>query len=46
VVWSSIDETVATVDQQGLVTGVDAGTVTITATKNGLSDSVTVDVVA
>jgi trimeric autotransporter adhesin len=30
--WSSSDDTIATVDQNGLVTGVDSGTVTITAT--------------
>lgn len=32
VVWSSSDEAVATVDQNGLVTGVSVGTVTITGT--------------
>lgn len=34
VTWSSSDETVATVDQTGLVKGVAAGTVEITATAN------------
>ena len=32
VIWSSSDESVATVDDDGVVTGVSAGTVTITAT--------------
>ena len=32
IVWSSADESVATVSETGLVTGVSAGTVTITAT--------------
>ena len=32
IIWSSSDTTIATVDENGLVTGVDYGTVTITAT--------------
>lgn len=43
--WSSNNELVAKVDQNGLVTGVSAGTATITAsTANGTFDSVTVTV--
>ena len=34
VTWSSADESVATVDQNGLVTGVSLGTTTVTATSN------------
>ena len=46
IVWSSSDNTVATVNAQtGVVTGVDRGTVTITATSNGHSDEMTFDVV-
>lgn len=38
--WTTSDSTVATVDQAGVVTGVKAGTVTVTATtSNGLSAS-------
>lgn len=32
VVWSTNDETIATIDENGLLTGVKAGTVTVTAT--------------
>jgi choice-of-anchor A domain-containing protein/LPXTG-motif cell wall-anchored protein len=43
--WSSNNELVAKVDQNGLVTGISAGTATITAsTANGTFDSVTVTV--
>lgn len=45
VTWSSNNELVAKVDQNGLVTGVSAGTATITAsTANGTFDSATVTV--
>lgn len=46
VTWSSSDETVATVDENGLVTGIGAGTVTITASAGSYSDSCTVTVLA
>lgn len=40
ITWSSSDESIATVDDKGLVTGVSNGTVTITATtKNGINNS-------
>ena len=45
VTWSSSDDTKATVNQNGLVTGVAAGPATITATAGALSASVTVTVV-
>ena len=44
VVWSTSDETIATV-ANGVVTGVKAGEVTITATLNGLTASKTVKVI-
>ena len=44
VTWGTSDATKATVDQSGLVTGVAAGSVTITATFGGLSKSCTVTV--
>ncbi|MBS3966751.1 MAG: Ig domain-containing protein, partial [Truepera sp.] len=49
VTWSSSDETVATVDTNGVVTGVAVGTATITATSvfnSAISDTVTVTVTA
>ncbi len=46
VVWSSSDEAIATVDGNGLVTGVAAGEATITATVAGVSASKVVTVVA
>ena len=57
VAWSSSDPTIASVDENGLVTGLDAGgnysifnnpsqTVTITATINGVSKSISVTVKA
>lgn len=42
--WASSDTKVATVDESGKVTGVKAGTATITATANGVSASCTVTV--
>lgn len=46
VTWSSSNDTIATVDQNGLVTGVAPGVVTITASTAGLSDTCQVTVVA
>ncbi|QCX00335.1 DUF5011 domain-containing protein [Aggregatimonas sangjinii] len=43
VTWSSSDDTVATIDANGLLTGLEAGTVTITATS--VSDSEVVDTI-
>ena len=45
VVWTSSDETVATVDANGLVTGLAAGTATITATCEELTTTCQVTVV-
>lgn len=42
--WASSDNTIATVGSTGLVTGVAAGTATISATLDGLSGSTTVTV--
>ncbi|MCC8358161.1 MAG: CAP domain-containing protein, partial [Oscillospiraceae bacterium] len=44
VAWSSSDETVATVDENGIVTAVSAGTATITASVGTLSASLDVTV--
>jgi uncharacterized protein YjdB len=44
VAWSSSDDTKATVDASGVVSGVAAGTVTITATAGNVSDTITVTV--
>jgi len=44
VTWVSSDTTIATVDSSGIITGVAAGTVTITATIDGVSASATVTV--
>lgn len=46
IVWSSGNPTVATVSQDGVVTGVGGGTVTITATIDGQSGSVGLTVIA
>lgn len=42
--WSSSDQTVATVDNNGVVTGIAAGTVTISALSEGQSSTATVQV--
>ena len=44
VTWSSSDETLATVDDEGLVTTLRPGTVTITATAFGTSDEATITI--
>lgn len=46
ITWSSNDDSVATVDVNGVVTGVSAGTATITATAGDYSDTCTVTVQA
>ena len=46
IVWSSSDESIATVNQEGLVTAVAAGSATITATSGSLSASCAVTVTA
>ena len=42
ILWVSSDETVCTVDDNGVVTATGCGTATITATSNGISDTCTV----
>ena len=44
VIWTSSDASVATVELNGTITGVKAGTATITGTANGISASCTVTV--
>lgn len=44
--WSSADEKIATVNENGMVTGVGKGTTTITATAGTVSDTCTVTVTA
>ena len=44
IIWTSSDEDVATVDQNGVVTGVASGTTTITATAGSVSDTCEVTV--
>ena len=44
--WSSSDQTVATVDNNGVVTGIAAGTVTVSASSEGQSNTATVQVTA
>lgn len=46
IVWSSSDEAVATVDANGLVTGVSAGTTTITAEVRGVPGTIEITVTA
>ncbi len=46
VTWGSSNQTIATVDATGLVTGVAAGTVTITATSEGVNGTASVTVTA
>lgn len=45
VAWTSSDPTVATIDANGLVTGVNRGTVTLRATSEGVSDAASLVVV-
>ena len=45
IVWSSSDEAVATIDAEGVATGVAIGSVTFAATSEGKSASVTLNVV-
>jgi hypothetical protein len=42
--WESTDPLVASVDSQGIVTGLSAGTATITATSNGYSGAAAADI--
>lgn len=44
IVWSSSDESVATVDDNGLVSGVSSGSATITATVRGVPGSIEITV--
>ncbi len=44
VIWSSTDESIATVDAAGLVTGIRAGAVSITATSEGVNGTAPVTV--
>ena len=44
ITWESSDETIATVDEEGTVTGLKAGTVTITAKMAGFTDTIEVTV--
>ena len=44
VTWTSSDEDVATVDENGVLTGVNGGTATITASMGGKTDTITVTV--
>lgn len=44
IVWSSSDESVATVDDNGLVSGVSSGSATITATVRGVPGTIDITV--